>query len=295
MLAAMPPSDDTERPSPPLGAGLADPFREDKSGGEAAGAMAAVTISMAAARPAFRSDRVRTEQRGCEGRGVPSDPTDPPSARYRRVASRSRQIVPRPTSSMDASSSSNAVHVLFYATSGLDRHWDEAGGASLGQGRYCETLKVSTTDTSMYVTSPGACQLRTQASQGRRRWPGNLASRAMLEGGTPASLLHQVAVLADFDGSVQLREEAGPRKAVEPFWRRASLHLCWVSGGGGAIGGHRTLICLLHEWAHCVHVCCSHHLLVAPNGALEEAEGGLWCAGGGHVSDELEQELIQVR
>eukprot|EP00873_Tetraselmis_striata_P020230 jgi/Tetstr1/440494/TSEL_028820.t1 len=228
MLAAMPPSDDTERPSPPLGAGLADPFREDKSGGEAAGAMAAVTISMAAARPAFRSDRVRTEQRG------------PCLALLCNLRSRS----------------------------------------PLGRsGRR--------------VSRPG--QLRTQASQGRRRWPGNLASRAMLEGGTPASLLHQVAVLADFDGSVQLREEAGPRKAVEPFWRRASLHLCWVSGGGGAIGGHRTLICLLHEWAHCVHVCCSHHLLVAPNGALEEAEGGLWCAGGGHVSDELEQELIQVR
>eukprot|EP00873_Tetraselmis_striata_P020232 jgi/Tetstr1/440496/TSEL_028820.t3 len=290
MLAAMPPSDDTERPSPPLGAGLADPFREDKSGGEAAGAMAAVTISMAAARPAFRSDRVRTEQRGCEGRGVPSDPTDPPSARYRRVASRSRQIVPRPTSSMDASSSSNAVHVLFYATSGLDRHWDEAGGASLGQGscvrrhrkvggvglgtwprarcwREARLLRCFTR--SQYwrtLTAVYSCE--------RRRGPGRRWSPS---GGGILAFSPSRTVSTDTSAY------------------RASLHLCWVSGGGGAIGGHRTLICLLHEWAHCVHVCCSHHLLVAPNGALEEAEGGLWCAGGGHVSDELEQELIQVR
>eukprot|EP00873_Tetraselmis_striata_P006301 jgi/Tetstr1/426565/TSEL_001641.t1 len=61
----MPPSDDTERPSPPPGAGLADSFRGDESGGETAGAMAGATVSMhPAARPAFRSDRVRTEQRG---------------------------------------------------------------------------------------------------------------------------------------------------------------------------------------------------------------------------------------
>eukprot|EP00873_Tetraselmis_striata_P016757 jgi/Tetstr1/437021/TSEL_025781.t1 len=60
-----PPSDDTERPSLRLGAGLAHSFRGAESGGEAVGAMAAATVSMhPAARPAFRSDRIRTEQRG---------------------------------------------------------------------------------------------------------------------------------------------------------------------------------------------------------------------------------------
>eukprot|EP00873_Tetraselmis_striata_P007596 jgi/Tetstr1/427860/TSEL_017938.t1 len=59
-----PPSDDTERPSLRLGAGLAHSFRGAESVGEAAGAMAAATVSMhPAARPAFRSDRIRTEQR----------------------------------------------------------------------------------------------------------------------------------------------------------------------------------------------------------------------------------------
>eukprot|EP00873_Tetraselmis_striata_P043228 jgi/Tetstr1/463492/TSEL_008383.t1 len=57
MIAARPPSNDTERPSPPLGsAGLADSFRKDGSRGEGGGGVAAATATASMhnpARPAF--------------------------------------------------------------------------------------------------------------------------------------------------------------------------------------------------------------------------------------------------
>eukprot|EP00873_Tetraselmis_striata_P000688 jgi/Tetstr1/420952/TSEL_012012.t1 len=66
MLASWPPSHDTERPSPPLVAGLADSFRGDESGGEGSGrgdgGGDGVPVHPAAG-PAFRPDPVRTEQR----------------------------------------------------------------------------------------------------------------------------------------------------------------------------------------------------------------------------------------
>lgn len=55
-----------------------------------------------------------------------------------------------------------------------------------------------------------------------------------------------------------------------------------------------TLVRPLQEWAASIQVCCTHEVLVAPHGVLEEAEGGLRCSGGRHVPDELRHVLMDV-